>query len=194
MTFTGHTTTISDLTVGKEYSFHLISGGDAYLVGNTELRMTAPKLVFAENLAVTAYDGVNLTVTWNAPTDATVTNWNVRCYNDSGYDVSMTVQECTAIFANVDTSAANTIEVTAEGMNQCSRTFITANPISITGITGANDALNELTFQWDYVGNTPEDGWLLVYSVENSDIEEVISCAEAVATISSPIPSATRPS
>lgn len=191
VTFTGHTTTITDLTVGKEYTFHLISGGEAYLVGNTELRMIAPRLVFAENLAVTAYDGANLTVSWDTPTDVVVNSWNVRCYNDSGYDVSMTVQDCTAIFANVDTSAANTIEVTAEGMNQCSRTFITANPISITGITGNNDALNELTFQWDYVGTAPEEGWLLVYSIEDSNIEEVIPCSEAKVSIIPPIPGAT---
>lgn len=191
VTFTGHTTTISGLTVGKEYTFRMISGGDAYLIGNTELRMTAPKLIFAENLAVTAYDGANLTVKWDAPADASVNSWYVRCYNDSGYDVSMTVEECTAIFANVDTSAANTIEVTAEGMNQCSRTFITANPISVTGISGSNDDPNTLNFRWDYVGNAPEEGWLLIYSVENSDIEEVIPCSESNVNIDSPIPGAT---
>lgn len=191
VTFTGHTVTVTGLTVGKEYTFRLVPDGDTYLVGETELTFVAPKLIFAENLAVTGYDGENLSINWDAPADSAVASWTVRCYNDSGYDVSMTVQECAAVFTNADTSFANTIEVTAEGMNQCTRTFITANPISITNINGSNADPNQLTFLWDYVGTAPETGWLLIYSIEGFDTEEVLQCSDNSAAIDVVIPGAT---
>lgn len=189
--FSGHTATVTGLTVGKEYTFRLVPDVELYMLGETELTFVAPKLVFAEELAVTDYDGTNLVVTWKAPADATVNSWTVRCYNDNGYDVTVEVQDTTVSLENVDTSAANTIEVTAEGMTQCARTFVTADPISITNVSATNTNPNVLTYSWDYVGNVPEGGWLLTYTVDNSEIEGVVHCTESTADINSVIPGAT---
>lgn len=191
ISFSGHTATVTGLTVGKEYTFRLVPDSELYLVGTTELTFVAPKLVFAENLAVTAYDGSSLSVSWTAPADAAISSWSVRCYNDNGYDTTIEVQDCAATFTDIDTTSANTIEVTAEGMTQCVRTFITANPISITQIRGSNTNPNVLNFQWDYIGNAPEGGWLVVYSIENSDIEGVVQCTDNSADIDTIIPGAT---
>ena len=189
--FSGHTATVTGLTVGKEYTFRLVPDVELYMLGTTELTFVAPKLVFAEELSVTDYDGTNLVVTWKAPADATVNSWTVRCYNDNGYDVTVEAQDTTVTLENIDTSAANTIEVTAEGMTQCSRTFVTADPISITNVSASNTNPNVLTYTWDYVGNAPEGGWLLTYTVDNSDIEGVVHCTESYADINSVIPGAT---
>ena len=168
ISFTGHTTTITGLTEGKEYTFRLVPDVELYLIGTTQITFTAPKLIFAENLAVTDFDGSNLVVTWTAPADTTVNSWTVRCYNDNGFETTVEVQDCTVTLSNIDTSAANTIEVTAEGMVQCVRTFVTANPLKITEIQGGLTETNTMSFQWDYLGNAPEGGWLLTYTVENT--------------------------
>ena len=191
VSFSGHTTTITGLTVGKEYTFRLVPETELYLLGETELTFVAPKLVFAEELTVSDFDGVNLQVTWTAPEDANVDSWFVRCYNDEGYDVTVEVTECAATFNNIDTGASNTIEVTAAGMNQCVRTFVTANPISITNVTGSNAVANTLNFSWEYIGNAPEGGWLLLYKIADTDIEGAVSCEENSADIQGIIPSAT---
>lgn len=189
--FSGHTTTITGLTVGKEYTFRLVPENELYMLGETELTFVAPKLVFAEDLTVSGFDGTNLQVTWAAPEDTAVDSWFVRCYNDDGYDVTMEVTECAATFNNIDTGAANTIEVTAAGMNQCVRTFITANPVSITSVNGSNAEANTLNFTWEYIGNAPEGGWLLLYKLADTEIEGAVSCSENSADIQGIIPGAT---
>ena len=191
ISFSGHSVTVTGLTVGKEYTFRLVSDDDLYMLGTTELTFVAPKLIFAEELTVTGFDGSNLTVSWKAPADAAVSKWTVRCYNDNGFDVTTEIQDTTVTLANIDTSAANTIEVTAEGMPQCARTFITANPICITNVTAPNTDPNVLNFTWDYVGAAPEGGWLLTYTVDDSDIEGVVQCNEPSADVKTVIPGAT---
>ena len=191
ISFSGHSVTVTGLTVGKEYTFRLVSDDRLYLIGSTELTFVAPKLIFAEELTVIGFDGANLELSWKAPADTTVSKWTVRCYNDNGYDISMEVQGTTAILANVDTSAANTIEVTAEGMNQCARTFTTANPINVTSITPSNEDANVLNLQWTYVGNEPDGGWLVNYTVKDTEIEGVVQATQASANIKPVIPGAT---
>lgn len=191
ISFSGHSATITGLTVGKEYTFRLVSDDELYMLGTTELTFVAPKLIFAEELAVTGFDGRDLIVGWQAPADAAVSKWYVRCYNDNGFDITVETDSTTVTLPNVDTSAANTIEVTAEGMNQCVRTFITADPISISNISASNANRNVLNFTWDYVGNIGEGGWLLNYTIDNSDIEGVIQCNDSSANIETVIPGAT---
>lgn len=191
ISFSGHSTTITGLTVGKEYTFRLIPDDNLYMLGTTEVKFVAPKLIFAENLEVTNFDGTNLEISWDAPIDHTVSKWFVRCYNDNGFDTTLEVADCTVILTNIDTTAANTIEVTADGMIQCARTFVTANPLSITHVDRGDDETNGLDFKWDYIGNAPEGGWLLTYSIENSEIEGVVQCTENTAVIPTAIPGAT---
>ena len=191
ISFSGHSVTVTGLTVGKEYTFRLVSDDELYILGTTELSFVAPKLIFAEDLTVTGFDGQDLVVSWKAPADATVSKWLVRCYNDNGFDVTTEVQDTTVTLTNVDVSAANTIEVTADGMTQCARTFITANPICITNVTASNTDPNVLNYTWDYAGNAPEGGWLLTYTIDDSDIESVIQCNDPSADITTVIPGAT---
>lgn len=191
MSFSGHTATVTGLTIGKEYTFRLIPDAELYLLGTTEVKFVAPKLIFAENLNVTNFDGSNLEISWDAPIDTTVTKWFVRCYNDNGFDSTVEVTDCKVTISNIDTTAANTIEVTADGMVQCARTFVTANPLSITLVDRGSEETSGLDFRWDFIGNAPEGGWLLNYTVENSDIEGVVQCTENTAVIPTAIPGAT---
>ena len=187
-TFDGHMVTISGLTVGSTYTFRLVPTSEIYLVGSDRLEYTAVKVVQAENLAVTACDESNLTAAWTAPADAQVESWSVRCYNDAGYDETLTTGELTATFTGIDSTTAHTVEVTAQGMTVCARTYVTANPITITSIHGNNTDPLQMVLTWDFTGPAPEGGWLLMYTIDGADDPQVIKCPEASAIVTPKVP------
>ena len=191
VSFTGRMVTINGLTIGKTYLFELKPVNTLYLIGQTKLEFTASSIVTAENLSISAFTDGSLTAVWNAPADATVESWTVRCYSDTGYDQTMITGDTTAIFTGVPTGAACTIEVTAAGMTQPVRASLTANPISISDFHV--DASNPMKFTvtWDYTGKTPEGGWLLTYTIDGSQYETVVQCESNSAVISPRIPGAT---
>lgn len=186
----GHSANISGLTVGKTYTFKLVPATELYMVGTDTLEFTASKLILAENLQIVSCHNGELVAQWATPADATASGWAVRCYNDDGYDSSLTTTENTATFTGIEGSKAYTVEVTAEGMMQSSRTYITANPITITNIHENTENTPDLTIEWDYSGVPAEDGWLVLYSLAGSEKQEVIKSTEASATITNAIPGA----
>lgn len=188
--FSGHTISISGLTVGKRYTFTLEPNAEASLSGETTLEYLATRLVLAENLIVSASDGTYMTATWNAPGDVVVDSWDVRCYSDSGYEQQMTVTDTTATFEGIDPTVAYTIEVTAAGMTQPARTTITANPITITKLSVNERDPKKLTVSWSYTGGAPDGEWLVVYTIDGSEVPNVIKCSQAKTVISPRIPNA----
>ena len=191
--FTGHSVTVSGLSVGKIYTFVLDAGDSLSLSGQTSLEYMAARLILAENLTITSTGGSDMTVHWTAPGDVVVNSWDVRCYSESGYDQQFTVDETEVYFTDIDPTVSYTVEVTAEGMTQPARTSITANPINITQFTMANDQdpeLENLEISWEYTGAAPESGWLLMYSIDGSNIPTVVKCDSAAAEISPKIPGA----
>lgn len=190
VTFTGHMATITGLTVGQSYTFTLVPAteSDMWIVGTNVLEYTASRIVVAENLTVIAGGGGSLTAIWDVPADEEVEYWNVRCYSESGYDQTITVTEPLARFNDIVDNDAYTLEVTAAGMTQNIRTFVTANPTTVTNIQVK--AEKGLTVTWDYTGNAPEGGWLLLYSVNSGKTTDVIKCDDTTAVIDSVIPGA----
>ncbi len=189
ISFTGHMVTVTGLTVGKTYTFRLLPppGTDLYLVGNNTLEVLASKIVVAQNLAiVSCIDGV-LTTQWSAPADTAVESWSVRCYAEAGYDETVTVTEPTAQFSNITPGTAYTVEVLAAGMTQSARTYVTANPITISDFKVEPDS-PALNISWNFAGTAPEGGWLLMYSIDNNEAYEVIKCSENKASIERCIP------
>lgn len=183
VSFTGNMITISGLIPGTAYNFTLSAGDDVYLIGQTELSFTASNVIYAENLAVTGYQDGSITAAWNAPEGVSVESWTVRCYNDSGFDETSSVTECTASF-QIDAASAYTVEVTAAGMTQSARTYITANPITVTALTPQIVGSDTLAVTWEYEGSAPAGGWLLLYTVDQGSEQHVIQCTEASAVIS----------
>ena len=192
-TFVGHSVTVDKLSVGKVYTFRLEADDDISLGGTTTLDFMASRLILAENLTVTSSNGTDMTVYWNAPGDAVIDSWDVRCYNNNGYDVQFTVDETKALFPGVDLAAGYTIEVTASGMTQPARTNITENPVDITLFTTVNaqdPTIETLEISWQYTGEDPEGGWLLMYSIDGSTTPNVIKCDKPSASVSPWIPGA----
>lgn len=190
VTFTGHSTTITELSLGKEYIFALDAGSDLSLGGKSSVTFLASRIIYAQNLSVVTNDGTDMTIRWTAPGDIIVESWDVRCYNDADYDRSVTVTDTEVYLSNIDSSTAYTVEVTASGMTQPARTSITANPVNITAVQVDDSANNKLTVTWDFAGTTPESGWLVMYRIDGNVDMNVIKCDKASAVITPRIPGA----
>lgn len=188
--FSGHSVTISGLTLGKLYTFTLEPNAQAALSGETTLEFMATRLILAENLRVTASNGSNMTIQWDTPGDVMVDSWEVRCYSDSGYEQQQTVERTTVTFEGIDATVPYTVEVVAQGMTQPARTSITANPINILQLNADETDPQQLSIAWDYSGASPEGGWLLMYTIDGSSVPNLIKCNDPNAVITPRIPNA----
>lgn len=191
ISFTGHMVTINGLTVGKTYTFALESSVELYLVGENTLEFTASSIVLADDLKITAISGEALTAQWAAPEGAAVESWTVRCYSEAGYDQSITVTDTTASFTGLTAGDAYTVEVTAAGMTQPVRTTLTANPITVTAIAVDDSDDSKLVVSWEFTGEAPEGGWLLLYTLDNGEAQTIVSTQTNSAEITPQIPGAT---
>lgn len=192
-TFSGHSVSIKHLTVGKVYTFTLLAEDGLAISGNTSIECMASRLIVADNLTVSTENGTDMTVSWITPGDVVVDSWDVRCYNNQGYEVQFTVDEAKALIPGVDLTTGYTIEVTASGMTQPARISITKDPIIVTSFEIANEqdpTLDDLKISWQFTGDAPKDGWLLLYTIDGAATPNVIRCAETAAVISPLVPGA----
>lgn len=189
--FTGHMVTVNGLTPGKNYNFRLSSPKLLYIVGKDAMSYTATKLVIADNLTITACDSNGLTAHWNAPGEAEVGSWTVRCYNDQGFDETLTTNGTTISFTAIDPTAAYTLEVTAEGMTVNARAYVTANSATVSNFRVEESTPNQLNLAWDTEGIIPADGWLLLYNLEGSEQQDVVRTSENNAAVKNLIPGET---
>lgn len=190
--FSSHMVTVSGLTIGKTYTFQLSAGPDIALTGSTSLDFTATEVITAQDLAIAAYENGNLTVTWDQP-QTPVSAWSVRCYNDSGYDTTQDVTDCTATFEGLDPTSAYTVEVTASGMTLGTHIYVSENPVVITGaqLVAVEDS-SDLEVRWDYTGAAPAGGWILLYAFgEGENAMEVAQSETNSVRLSGLIPNAT---
>lgn len=188
LTFSGRMVTLTGLTIGKEYTFRLEPTTPLYMVGEDTITYTASAIVYAEDLAIQGFRGNAMTVTWKAPENVTVSKWVVRCYNDVGFDKTITTEDTTAVFEELDSSSAYTVEVNAAGMTLGTRAFVSANSVSITGIQVDDSNRNQLSVNWSFEGNAPEGGWLLLYSVDGNEAQQVVKCTENNGVIAPIVP------
>lgn len=193
--FSGHSVIIKGLTVGTTYTFRLETWDDTFVTGEYQtIEYTASKVILAQDLTITAGPDSSLVVDWIGPDGIDVENWTVRCYDDEDYEQFLTVTETRAVFENVDISKSYSVEVTAAGMTQPERASITANPITITGFhieeTEGEEHSQSLEISWDYEGLEPAGGWILMYSIDNSETQSAVNCPEANAKITPNIPGA----
>ena len=188
-TFEGHTVSISGLTVGKMYTFTLDAGSQLTLGGEKSLQYVATRLIVADNLTLSSSGENEITVQWSTPGDVLVDSWTVRCYSDGGYNEKKTVTNTEAVFVGIEPSASYTVEVVASGMTQPARASITANPIRISDLSVDESNPRELMVSWEYAGNMPEGGWLLIYTVDG-DGRSVVKSDQPQALVAPKIPGA----
>ena len=193
VSFTGHVVTVNNLTLGKTYTFKLVTepGSNLFVVGTDTLDFIATQNVVAQNLQViSCIDGV-LTAEWDTPAGIPVDGWTVRCYSENGYDQTQEVSASSAQFQNISTDASYTLEVTAAGMTQTARTFVSANPTTITEITVDDSVPGQLALKWNIGNAVPEGGWLVMYTMDSGNSDQVLKCTENTAVMEKIIPGTT---
>jgi len=182
--FTGHNITVRGLEFPKVYTFTLSPSEDMFVTGQASMEFNSTALIMARHLEITSFYNGEMTVQWEAPTDAVVENWTVHCYSDGGYDQTVVTNVCSARFLELDPSFVYYVDVTAAGMTQPSRTSITADPITIIGIEADLTDPEAMVISWDYIGNAPDGGWLLMYSLDGTNTQSVVKCSGPSAKIS----------
>ena len=176
-TFSGHNITVLGLTPGTEYTFRLVTNEDIPLGGKTELQFTAQKIICAQDLKVTACGGGKLSVAWTQQDAPAGQVWHLRCYNDAGYDTTVSTTDLQYTFTGLDHSTGYTVLVTADGMPQSASTSITANPINVTSYSVTEMTPYALKLTWEFDGVAPKNGWLLRYRVNQAE-EILIPCSD----------------
>ena len=185
---TGHVATINGLTVGKHYTFRVEPSTQLYLIGNNTVEFTATNIIYPDNLTIAGFTNNTMAVTWNAPEGSAVTTWTVRCYNDAGYDKTITVTDTAAVFEELDRSAAYTVEVCAAGMSLGSRVSLPANSVTVTEFSVDINDPARLPLSWIFEGKAPEGGWIVKYTVTGMTEPVLINTAEPSVIIEPLIP------
>ncbi|MBE6933727.1 MAG: hypothetical protein E7462_01555 [Ruminococcaceae bacterium] len=191
VTFNDHIVTINGLTLGKEYTFRLKPVHELYLSGTDTITYVPGKLIYAEDLQIVELSNQQLTVSWVTPESVNVPKWLIRCYSEqAGYDKTLHTQDNTITFDGIDSSFGYSVEVIAEGMTLGIRTYLSANAIQITNVETDVSNLNHLSVKWSFNGKAPADGWLLLYTIDDSTEQQVITCTGPQGVITPLIPGA----
>ncbi|MBO5952554.1 MAG: fibronectin type III domain-containing protein [Oscillospiraceae bacterium] len=187
-TFTGHMVSISGLTVGKTYTFRLKPQDELYIVGAEQVEYTASEPVYAEDLNFTGATGNSISVAWKAPAQSQVTSWIVRCYNNAGYDQTITTSDTSATFTGVDPKVAHTVDVTAEGMSAGKRCYMTANATTVTDAAATVTGPTSISVSWK---SEQAMKWVVMYTVDGSAQQGMVRTDTTSAVISPIVPGAT---
>ena len=187
--FTGHTLTLSQLAIGKEYTFILMPKDEMYIAGTNTITFTPSKVITAQDLIATSFAGGSLTVSWKSPPDTSVENWIVNCYNDNGYSESVTVQDPNTTFLNIDHNSSYTVEVKAVGMSTVQRIDVVAGSISISNLIMDDSQAGRLKLSWESSAPAPTDGWIIQYTIDGT-VTKQITATENTAVITDVVPGA----
>ena len=189
-TFSSHMVTLTDLSIGKEYTFRLIPGKELYITGQDTLVFTASKLIRAQNLEIVSCMDNALTVEWTAPEDEAVLGWSVHCVG-STYNQTITTKDTSVTFQGLDHNAAYSVEVKAIGMSVSQMVTIHANSVTATNIKIDTSDPTTLSLSWETSKSIPAEGWLLRYNVDGIDYDFTIPLNQNAVDISPIIPATT---
>ncbi len=180
--FSGRSIMLTDLVLGKEYTFTLSSQHEDELTGQTQVTFTPKTLVFAENLAVESYHSGSLTAVWEAPENEQVSTWVVRCYNDGGYDQTLATSDTRCTFTGLDSDSSYTLEVFAAGMEQSVFVQVSARTVTITNYAFEIDPDGQLVLRWEFSGPEPEGGWVIAYTISSEPMASIL-CEESQVSV-----------
>lgn len=166
--FTGHSVTLTDLTVGAEYTVQLTPDSDLYLTGVREIKFVASNVIQAEALYITSLTDGQLTASWEIPENEIVEGWKVRCYNGTDYDKTITTNQATATFTDLDHTNGFTVEVSAIGQSLTQTAQVGENSITLSDVNVDISTAGTIVLTWESTA-VPEGGWLIEYLVEGME-------------------------
>lgn len=181
ITIASDTFELYDLQVGEEYIFRLEAPG-AYLAGETEWPYIPQALILPQDIQITACGNGSVGLEWT-PSDGSANHmWQIHCFNNAGFDQTVTVAGNAAQIENLDDAQSYTITVTAQGMSKGNTVSVTANPIAIIGFTVENVTDTTMDLVWSFDGNAPVEGWILTYSIDGGE-PILLTCTAPRATL-----------
>ncbi len=186
ISFSGHSVVIENLVIGADYTFTLSSQDKLYIIGSTQVQFQASPILFAQDLTIIACGGGSLSAVWNVPEGADGITWLIRCYDENGYNQSVTTTETSYTFTGLDHTSRCTVEVFASGMSQSVYTTVEANPITISSFHFDTTTPGVLRLTWDFQGTAPEAGWIVSYTTDGYRQEDVVTQLNAASLYALP--------
>lgn len=187
VTFSGHTANLTELTEDQVYSGVLRPVDELFILQEPIITFTATELIQANNLMITSCTDGKLCAKWSAPENLPVESWTVRCFSENGYDETQTVTETSALFENLDHTDSFTVEVTAAGQSVSQRTSVGENAITVSELTAESVTNAQIRLTWNAT-DTPENGWIVSYTVNGSSLSFSLSASENSVSISPVVP------
>lgn len=187
--FTGHTVTLSNLQDGMIYTGILEPEDDLFIKDKVEISFASSDVIQATNLTVTSCIDNKLTAKWNAPEDAEVDGWTVRCTNGSDYDVTITTEETYVEFTDLDHTNSFTVEVTAIGQSVSQRISVGENTVTVTDFKVDSEAAGKIRLSWNSQV-TPQSGWIISYTVNGTPFTKTVAGDQTQTIINPAVPDA----
>ena len=151
---------ISGLSVGKEYTFRLVSSDLCCIDGETSAVYTTEKEVTAEGLTMESFVDGTLTVRWDCTSEPPKGGWTVTCTDPDGTVVSSETEQCQASFDGLSVGTAYRIGLQASGLFVPPMLDIPDTLVHIDKLT-AQEAEDGVHVQWSCSDADPE-GWVLL--------------------------------
>ena len=188
--FSGHSTQISGLESGKEYTFRLIGSENLYLIGQTSATYTPIREVVAENLVLDDILDGTAYLSWTCPTQLPDA-WVLTCTDSEGNPLQVNVNPsqvdesyyyCSASIPGIEPGKTYTLVLTAEGLYQPLTLEIQEAVIQMDSFTAA--ATDEgVRLTWS-ASREPEDGWMIYGTFgDNLQLAEAAHGSEALIAV-----------
>ena len=165
--FSGHSTQISGLETGTEYTFRLIGSENLYLIGQTTASYTPILEIHAENLALAEILDGTARVRWTC-TSELPESWILTCTDAEGNALQVTVDpaqpgengyECSASIPGIEPGKPYSLMLTADGLYQPLTLEIEDAVIQIDSFT-AEPTYEGVRLTWT-ANREPEAGWMI---------------------------------
>ena len=168
VSFTGHTVTLTGLQQNKVYTGILEPEDDLFIAEATEITFTASDVILAQNLVITECANGKLSAEWTVPEGVAVESWSVRCYNGSDYDQTVTTQETSIVFSDLDHTDSFTVDVTAMGQSYIQTASVGKNSVTVKNLTADASKAGMISLNWE-ASQIPENGWIVSYTINGSE-------------------------
>lgn len=187
VTFPGHSLTLTDLQEDITYTGTLKPESAIFMDREYTMSFTASEVIQATNLMIVSCMDGKLEATWSEPESIQVESWTVRCSNDAGFDQTVTVNELRAIFTDLDTDAAYTVEVTAQGQSVSQKASVAESSLTVYDLVADTSKAGQISLSWK-ASKEFASGFTVNYTIADSDIQGKVEAQGNSAVIFPVIP------